>query len=172
MTLGKIIIIVAVIAFIIAICAIYFKEIKNCIKEKFTFKRKKSSKKETKEEKPKETKEQKKEPTPSVEEFKPIMQNFNKEEERDDSLERLFEDEDFPFGMEDFDDSFLFETPKSGGIKSEKQVDEFEDFKRMVGKRFNEESQTSNNIAEKIKKLPPEIKVMLMDNILKKRDDV
>lgn len=172
MTLDKIIIIVAVIAFIIAVIFIYKNEISNYLKSKLPKFKKQTSKKEVKEEKPKEKKEEKKEPLPSVEEFKPITKSYE-QESRDQSIEQLLADEDFPFGMDDFDDSFLFDAPKSGGLKSSLAInDEFEDLKRMLGKEYGEKSVDKQTIAEKIRKLPPEIKVMLMDNVLKKRDDI
>lgn len=157
----KIIITLAIIAFLIAIVVIYFKEIKSFIKIKLT-----SSKKEKKE-KPKEKKSS---PQPTAEEFKPIAKTYE-EDKRDSSLEKLLEeDNDFPFSIDDLmAEDFDLPTRKKQTIKND--FDDFEDIKRMLGKKY-EKTSSKKDISKQIRNLPPEIKALLIDNVLKRRDDV
>lgn len=164
----KTIIIVAVIASIIVICAFYYKEIFSFIKSKLP--KIKKTKKSKKEEKPKENK---KVPKPTVEEFKPISKPLE-EESRDSSIERLFsDDDDFPFDFDDLiDDDFSIPAHSNSQNFNKSEIDEFEDLKRMLGRKYGKNESNKKNIAQKIKSLPPEIKALLIDNVLKRRDDV
>lgn len=161
------IIISAVIAFLIVLCVIYFKEIKNYIKSKLP------KKKSKKQEKPKQEKKQ----TLQVEDFKPILKDYEKEE-RDSSLDDLFFDEQngendefseinsvFNESEDDFKDFFT----GNFGQKMSPTNNKFKSFNDLFESKAEQDNRP---ISEKIKSLPPEIKALIIDNVLKKRDDV
>ena len=165
------IIIAAVIAFLVVLCIIYFKEIKQYLKSKFV--KQKPKQKETKQ---KETKKV----MPTMEEFKPIVSNYG--EERDSSLAGLFSEEknssvEKLFGEEEF----AYEEPNNIDFEQKANLnktqdysnfsfdDEFAKYNEIFGSKSNKSKKTIN---QQIKELPPEIKALLIDDVLKKRDDV
>ena len=75
----------------------------------------------------------------------------------------MFDDEEF---IEMIDEQFE-QKPKQS-IPSFGFDNEFADFNKFI-RKDNNKNQT---IAQKINQLPPEIKAMLIDGILKKRDDI
>lgn len=150
----KYIIIFAIVAFLVVVCVIYFKEIKNYLKSKL-FKSKK---------KPEEKKEKAiKQVTPTVEDFVPLVKN-DAEEERDGSIERLFVDEEFAYEREE-------ETIKPHDEASDRKS-VFDDFDSIFGKRIKNNTNNKKTISEHIKELPPEVKALLIDNVLKRKDDI
>ena len=155
-----IIIICAIVAFLIAFMAIYFKEIKQKLLSKF--KKKSKAKPEATEYKP-EKAEKTEKPNFTVDDFMPLERS--KDDERDPSLEALFGD------LEDFDGSEnLFDKIPEPNVKVDKSFNDM-DFNKKLKELFKEEGKNTKSIADKIRELPPEIKVLLMDNVLKKRDD-
>lgn len=153
----KPILISAVIAFLVVLVIIYFKEIKTYLLNKFPKKSK------AKQEKPKEKKDSKT-PQFTVEDFKPINNNYSDEILRDESLEKLFEDDDLFNELEN-----SIPTKENNEVKGFNFDDEFADFNKFIR---NSEKKDNKTVAQKIKELPPEIKALLIDNVLKKRDDV
>lgn len=138
-----VLIILCVVAFLVTICVIYFKEIKGFFQKK--------SKKENKKAEPEIKKEEvvipeKKEFT--IEDFvikKPLFEDM---EERDSSLFDLFKDD--------------LDVQNQNQEKPEKS----EKIKKEI------KNKSSKNISSEIKNLSPKIKGMLIDGVLKKRDDV
>ena len=158
-----IIIICAIVAFLIAFMVIYFKEIKQKALSKIKFKKKSKVKPEATEYKS-EKQEKTEKPNFTVDDFMPLENS--KAYERDPSLEALFGD------IEDIDNSDnLFNDIPRPNINVEKSFNDL-DFDDKFKNLFKEDNKNNKSIADKIKELPPEIKVLLMDNVLKKRDDV
>lgn len=163
-----IIVAVAILAFLIAICVIYHDNIKNSLK-----KNKKAKKQEPKPE-------QKKEEKP--EDFIPLKNQYD-DTQRDASLEALFAEDDF--SQEDnFDIDAIF-----GDNKSQNNNDDFssltpdisssqdsisdEEFEKLLKRSYKSNKSKGNKpIAQQIKDLSPELKALLIDTALKKRDDV
>lgn len=184
----KYIIILACIAFLLVLFVIYFKEIKEYIKSKlFKKNNKKNKSKGDTQAKPKEEKKV----VPTVEDFKPIARPID--ESRDSSIEQLFSmDEALDFmddDTADFEKKLNEEIDKLFDSSAEQNNEQatlsdndkrkFDDFfgsKKPMYKMKNgnkymvvEENET---IAEQIKNLSPELKALLLDNVLKRRDDV
>jgi len=148
----EIIIPVAIVAFLIVLAIIFRDE----VKAKFSKLFKKSDKNKKSKfvkpaDKPKEVKEEIK-----VEDFVPKY-NMGEFEERDPSLTEIFGDE--------FDND-LFEPEPEMPTDFDLNKIENDLFKPINSKRKNKP------ISQQIKDLPNEIKVMLLDGALKKRDDV
>ena len=157
MKLIIIISIFAILAFLIALCIIYFDNIKTYFKNK-----KKSKKVE-----PKPVQKQ----VFKAEDFKPII-NQNNEMERDASLEALFANEERCEELADeemLNADKLIQSESSLPNKSTANLPDknFESF-------FNKKNKKNSNksLSEQIKDLPPELKALLLDSTLKKRDDV
>ena len=142
----------------IVIFIVYFSEIKAYVLSKLPKRKSKQ-----KQEKPKET-QSKKAPTFTVEDFVPTSHQSEDEMARDESLASLFDDEEF---IEMIDEQFE-ENSRSPQIPKFNFDNEFADFNKFI-RKDNNKNQT---IAQKINQLPPEIKAMLIDGILKKRDDI
>lgn len=163
-----IIVAVAILAFLIATCVIYHDNIKNSLK-----KNKKAKKQEPKPE-------QKKEEKP--EDFIPLKNQYD-DTQRDASLEALFAEDDS--SQEDnFDIDAIF-----GDNKSQNNNDDFsnltpdisssqdsisdEEFEKLLKRSYKSNKSKGNKpIAQQIKDLSPELKALLIDTALKKRDDV
>lgn len=163
-----IIVAVAILAFLIAICVIYHDNIKGLFK-----KNKKAKKQEPKPE-------QKKEEKP--EDFIPLKNQYD-DTQRDASLEALFAEDDS--SQEDnFDIDAIF-----GDNKSQNNNDDFssltpdtslsqdsisdEEFEKLLKRSYKSNKSKGNEpIAQQIKDLSPELKALLIDTALKKRDDV
>lgn len=165
-----IIIAVAVVAFLIVVCVIYKEELWSKIKNIF----KKKPKSE-----PKSVKEEKKSPELNNDDFIPLKNQYD--DERDASLEELFaDDQNYTLeGTEINDDG---KKIFGGEIYSEPQVENNDnkpnflqendfDFDRIFQNKQNQ-SNKDKPIADQIKELSPELKAMLVDSLLKKRDDV
>jgi len=162
------IIILAVIAFLIVLCVIYFQEIKKYLKSKFT------KKKPVKKEKPKEDNK----PKYTVEDFKPIAKS-EYDDSRDSSLDGLFSDDEFMLDNE-FSDMLLEDNSTSKNTIESQNIDntkpefsfdkEFAEFNEMFGSKMRKSDKKT--ISEKIKDLPPELKALLLDNVLKRKDDI
>ena len=171
------VIVFAVIAFLIALSIIYFKEIKSIIGSKFKIK--KNSKKGETNSKTEQKKEEKKKNSYTVEDFVPINRE-KVDDVRDPSLDELFATDDVEFSddfsiennlnfKDEIKDLFKDETQKSKKTK----IDSFDINNNSFAPIFDSKiNKNDKSIADKIKELPPEIKVLLMDNVLKKRDDV
>ncbi len=157
-----IIIICAIVAFLIAFMIIYFKEVKQKVVSKLKFKKKSKAKPEATEYKS-EKSEKTEKPNLSVDDFMPLESSKN--DERDPSLEALFGDLD----IESSDN--MFDEIPNPNIDIEKSFNDI-NFNNKLKDLFKDDNKNNKSIADKIKELPPEIKVLLMDNVLKKRDDV
>lgn len=156
----EIIILCAVLVFLVAVFVIYFKEIKS----KLFIKKTKKPKNQKQQESPKKENDK---VTLSVEDFvpsaKPVLN------ERDSSLDGLF---DIPDDEIDdiINDGFVDEFIGGGN--------EFQDFSNDdIGNRLKRLLKSTSgsdkkSIAKQIKELPPEIKILLIDGILKKREDL
>ncbi len=148
--------IVAVLAFLITLCFIYKDNIKAHFKKK-----KKSSKKTASEPKP--------EPKSAVnpDEFIPLKSQPIEDDYMDSALEALLNSNDDTNMPSDMSDIF-----GSSGNKDEEKPsfenDDFNPFGSVMQDRFKE----NKTIAEQIKDLSPELKALLLDSTLKKRDDV
>lgn len=153
-----IIIVVAVLAFLIALCFIFADNIKAYFKKIFSKKTKNVPKGEPlKEERPSQVK---------IEEFIPLKNQYD-DSVRDASLEELFgSDDDY---MVSSDQAFKESIPQSFG-KSEIKTDNFDSLFRGHIKGRGKASKKP--ISEQIKDLSPELKMILIDSVLKKRDDV
>lgn len=143
---------IAVLAFLVVLCFIYADNIKAY------FSRKKSKNK-----KPKvEAKPPKAEPKP--EEFIPLK-NYNQDQERDESLQELFGQDDFLIDQEDssanFDDFLNTQTTDKSDVPLDIQ-------------QYLNSSKTNAKkpISQQIQELSPELKALLLDTTLKKRDDI
>lgn len=169
------IICVAIVASLIVLFVIYFKEIMSFLKNKFSSIFKLKPKKAKTESKPKPEKAEKK-PTYTVEDFKPVSKNEG-DDSRDASIERLFAMDDLDFMGDGFLNEPMFpkaptfeEKPKMNDA-DKKALDEF--FKEDVAfKKVKNNIQDNKSISKQIKDLSPEMKALLLDNVLKKRDDV
>ncbi|MBE7074465.1 MAG: hypothetical protein E7376_00570 [Clostridiales bacterium] len=153
-----IIIAVAVVAFLVALCFIFSDNIKAYFKKIFSKKSKTVPQGEPlKQEKSVEQK---------IEEFIPLKNQYD-DSVRDASLEELFaidDEDDFMVSSETLNQSI---PQRFGG--TEIKTDNFDNIfrGRVRGKKLNKKP-----IAQQIKDLSPELKMLLMDSILKKRDDV
>ncbi len=169
------IICVAIVASLIVLFVIYFKEIAAFLKSKFGNIFKSKSKKQKKESKLKPEKAEKK-PTYTVEDFKPVSKN-EEADVRDASIERLFAMDDLDFMGDGFLNEPMFpkaptfeEKPKMNDA-DKKALDEF--FKEdATFKRVKNNINDDKSISKQIKDLSPEMKALMLDNVLKKRDDV
>lgn len=164
-----IIVAVAVLAFLIAICVIYNENIKAL------FKKKKKSKKQ--EPKPEPKQEEK------PEDFIPLKNQYD-DTERDASLDALFAEDDT--SQEDnFDIDSIFGDNKSQGdnnvdssnqsvdVSSSQDPISDEMFEKLLKRSYKSNKSKGNKpIAQQIKDLSPELKALLIDTALKKRDDV
>lgn len=159
------IIITAVIAFLIIVCIIYFGEIKSFFKKKVLKKKAKP------EEKPKETKN----PAFTVEDFKPIVKSYD-EETRDLSVEQFFKEDEFESLLEEdncqtINEEDIFSNFSNIDKSQPFSEHEMKEFNNIFGKKFNTNNK-NKSISSQIKNLSPELKALLIDNVLKRRDDV
>ena len=189
------IIILAVIAFLIIIGIIYRSEIISFIKRKVS--KKSKPKKEDKPAKPKEEK-----PTYTVEDFKPIEKSVVTEERDasikslfgfDDFLETSHEhiDADNILDRSNLENNNLFSDNEKNNQENILHSDEkdsttltAEDRRKLDAFFSNDDAlfkpiknrikfkDEKENISKQIKDLSPELKALLIDNVLKKRDDV
>lgn len=143
------IILIAILVFLIVLSIIYFDNIKSYLKNKF-----KKKKKEEKASTPK--------PEMKVEDFMPLK-SVPDDQTRDLSLQELFAENN----LDSSDKNINQETETKNEIKEQKPINDFDSF-------FNYKKNVTKNksISQKIKDLPPEIKALLIDDTLKKRDDV
>ena len=156
------IIVIAVISFLLVLFFFNYQTVLSFIKNLFKKKNKKTSK--VKEE-PKPEKYE-----PSYEDFKPIVKE--PENDRDSSIEELLNMDDFDEFMYDddvydgSDNIFSSDTPSKSSIESftDETFDE-------IFKKYNVKS-GKKSLAKQIRELPPEIKAMVIDNILDKKNDI
>ena len=159
----------AVIAFIVALVIIFFKEIKGFLKKKFSKKpniKKEASNKEKKS-------------TYQVEDFKPIVYN-TEGNVRDSSLESLFAFDEYGMEEQGNEEGFTTQMQDKENFGSSltdadrKRLDDFfgkdNNFFKHIDNRVPKRAKGS--ISDEIKNLSPEMKALLLDNVLKKRDDV
>lgn len=152
-----IIVSVAVLAFLIVLCVIYFDNIKQ-----FFAKKKKSKKKQQAQPQPKQE--------IKPEDFIPLKNQYD-DQTRDSSLDALFAEEDENSLQEDL--SFEDEIPSQPATQNAQRRLSEQDFGDLFGKDFSSQKKSSKaTIAEQIKNLSPELKALLLDSTLKKRDDV
>lgn len=152
-----IIVSVAVLAFLIVLCVIYFDNIKQ-----FFAKKKKSKKKQQAQPQPKQE--------VKLEDFIPLKNQYD-DQTRDASLDALFADEEKNFSQEDL--SFKEEMPSQPNVQTTQRKISEQEFGDLFEKEFGSQKKSSKTtIAEQIKNLSPELKAMLLDSTLKKRDDV
>lgn len=159
-------IIIAVIAFLLVLFFFNYNSVISFVKNLFKKKDKKEKTKEKKESKPKE--EPKSEPY-TYEDFKPLVKD--PETDRDSSIEELLNMDDFDYVDDSsFDDDNIFsgEFAEPSKKLNEFSSDSFEDLFR----RYNKDNKSKKSIAQQIRELPPEIKAMVIDHLLDKRDDV
>lgn len=164
------IIAVAVLVFLVVLCFIYKEELWAKIKGIFK-KKPKAEPKPVKEEKSTELKN---------DDFIPLKKQYD--EERDASLEELFADDQNYDEVENAEVNDDGKKIFGGEIFNESKSENFEpkpnfleendfDFDKIFQNRRNESSK-DKPIADQIKELSPELKAMLVDSLLKKRDDV
>lgn len=155
--LVAIICVIAILAFLIVLCVIYSDNIKSYLKDK---KAKKSKSKNNPKPKPAEVK---------VEEFIPLK-NVNYDEERDASLYELFK-EDLD-EVEEIEESSSIQTPDFDDYLKNK-----DHYPRALSSNFNKylntiDPNSKKPISQQIQELSPELKALLLDSTLKRRDDV
>ena len=164
------IIAIAVVAFLFVLCYIYRDNLKDKIKNIF----KKPKKKEA-------PKKEEKKPEIKNEDFIPLQNQYD-DFERDESLQDLLS------GYESYDDNDIlinddgeklfvgdvFEQPMQNHVPLS-NTDMYSndlDFDKMFAKQFGSQKKSNKPIAQQIKDLSPELKAILVDSLLKKRDDV
>lgn len=167
------IIAVAVVAFLIVLCIIYFEDIKNFFKNKFGKPKKQAKEPPKKEEK---------KPEVNIDDFIPLKNQYDVNE-RDESLNALFAEEQ-TYGDEDTFVNDDGEKLFMGDVISNQQTQPQQrqsngnfssnnfDFDKMFEGQFEKKQKTNKPISEQIQDLSPELKAMLIDSLLKKRDDV
>lgn len=166
-----IIIAVAVIAFLVVLFFIYRDNIKEKIKNIFKKPKKKSD-----------PKKEEKKPEINNDDFIPLKNQYD--DERDISLQELLSD------YETYDDNdvminddgeklFVGDVFQSQQTQNNSQIPNFDaysnndlDFDKMFKNQFGSLKKSNKPIAEQIKDLSPELKAILVDSLLKKRDDV
>ena len=152
------IILFAILASILAVIIIYHKDIISKLKRK----KKTAKKPENK------TTEPVKEKTSTFkpEDFKPIQRNLD--DDRDESVARLFDSEG------DFNDNFSNNEQNHNSIGLESLSDEEleERFKNAFKTSPFGKQKQEKTISQTIKELPPEIKALIIDNVLKRKDDI
>lgn len=164
-----IIVAVAVLAFLIAICVIYHDNIKGLFKKKKKTKKAEPKPEAKKEEKP--------------EDFIPLKNQYD-DTERDASLEALFENENSAEN-DNFDFDAIFSDKKDSGFSDNNDLSNInndtpkpaqlsdDEFEKLFRQSYRSNKSKDNRpIAEQIKNLSPELKALLIDTALKKRDDV
>ena len=163
LTLLIIIIVASIVAFLFVLFIIYFKEIKSYLKSHIKFCKKKAESVKTETAKPKTTQ------IYTVEDFKPLN-NYNQVSTRDSSLEQLFSDDNFDYPV-------MNETrPEEFVSKEESNNDDFdpleyENFIKSMREGDQDFSNEKKTLAQKIQELPPELKVLVVDNLLGKKSD-
>ena len=157
-----IIIAIGVVAFLIILIVIYFDNIKKLFE-----------KKEKPVEKAPENKSEKK-PYYSYEDFKP-KKPVEPELNRDSSVSSLFDEynpvQEYNGESEANNNNNTFDYNEDNFTNNTNNFDksEFDD----LFKKFNEGTGIEEkSLSEKISELPPEIKILLIDNLLNKKDDV
>lgn len=156
-----IIITVAIIAFLLVLFFFNYQSILSFIKNLFKKKNKKATKKK---EEPQPVKEEF-----TYEDFKPIVKE--PEFDRDSSIEELlsmddFDDYSYDQDFDDMDNIFsgeVNETPSLSNFNEDSFDDIFKRYNLKKGKK---------SLAQQIRELPPEIKAMVIDNILDKKNDL
>ena len=167
-----VIIIIAVVAFLVILCFIYRENIKNKLKNIFKKPQKKS-----------EPKKEEKKPEINNDEFIPLKNQYD--DERDESLQELLSDyQDYNDNdvLINDDNEKIFVGDVLGQPKSPKNSINSQpfsgfdnnnlDFDEMFKRQFGSHKKSNKPIAEQIKDLSPELKAILVDSLLKKRDDV
>lgn len=165
------IIAIAVLVFLVVLCFIYKEELWAKIKNIFKKKPKSEPKPVKEENKPTELKN---------DDFIPLKRQYD--EERDLSLEELFADDENNNGIQDTEINDDGKKIFGGEIFNEPKSESFEprpnfleendfDFDRIFQNRQSQ-SNKDKPISDQIKDLSPELKAMLVDSLLKKRDDV
>lgn len=150
------IVLIAILAFLIVIAFIY--------KDEIFKKRKKKDKSKKAEPKPE------KKPEPKNEDFIPLKTQYD-DYERDSSLNELFTEEDSVFNDEDVQGEEFSNTSNQNNAVPDFSNNDFDDF---LTDNYRKMRKVNNNkpIATQIKELSPELKALLIDTALKKRDDV
>lgn len=150
------IVLIAILAFLIVIVFIYKDEIFKIFKKKD-----KSKKAESKPEK---------KPEPKNEDFIPLKTQYD-EYERDESLNALFAEDDTVFEDETNKGEDFSMAPNQNDVDPVFPDDNLESL--LSGNYSRKRKSKSNKpIASQIKDLSPELKALLIDTALKKRDDV
>ncbi len=146
------IILIAVLAFLVVLLVIYFDQVKEFFGKKF--KKKEASKP--------------KEPSPKVnyEDFIPIKNQYE-EPIKDLALEELLYQNTEQTTQNDYAQQTVQEPAMPEKI--ENNYDDYDSLQELIN--FNKKK-NNKTISQKIKELPPEVKALLIDNALKKRDDV
>lgn len=161
-----ILVVIAVVAFLLVFTLFYFNSVRDFFNKMFT--RKKNTKPSDK--KGSENIPQKKEKvTYTVEDFKPIA-SAEVEQKRDSSLDNLFNDETDEI-IDQFDNNYNFDDNTFGKDESDMNDEEFE---KMMNS-FKEDSfdyDDNKTLAQKIQELPPELKVLIVDNVLSRKEEV
>lgn len=150
------IILIAILAFLIVLLVIYFDQVKVFFKNKF------KKKKEQKQEQPVQK--------VNYDDFIPLK-NSQEIFEKDVALEELLKEnmqKQFDEPEQNFEQSGVEEQNSFENI-GEKNMPKYDDFEELLKTYKKKKNKT---ISEKIKDLPPEVKALLIDNTLKKRDDV
>lgn len=162
-----IIITLAVIIFLFTIFYFFKDSIVNFFRDKvLNLFKKPFKKKEKKKDAPKPEEKKEKPKTYSVEDFKPISKE-SQDLVRDSSLNDLFGNDDFiDTKSDDFGEKSL------DGLNDDRK-NSFNDelFRKYLDNSEFDFGPKEKTLAEKINELPPEIKVLIIDNLLDRKED-
>ena len=147
--------IVAVLAFIVVLCFIYAENIKGFFSKK---------------KKPKQEEQAKQTPKPEIkpEDFIPLKNQYD-DQTRDASLEALFAEDENYNEVSPASDLLVENQPAEQKSSSITNMGGFED---LFLHNIKKSKKSNKPISEQIKELSPELKALLIDTTLKKRDDV
>lgn len=161
------IVIFAILALVVALLVIFKKEVWAYINKKLFGKFKKKEKSKAKIEKKAEDKKEKK-PTYTVDDFVPAK--IEEDTARDSSVEMLLGIDEF--GLNETKNDFSFDSMPKLTDEDKKRLSDFFGSDESAFKRVQNNTSSPKSISRQIKDLSPEMKVLLLDNVLKKRDDV
>lgn len=147
--------IVAVLAFIVVLCCIYAENIKEFFSKK-------------KQPKQKDQIKQTQKPEIKPEDFIPLKNQYD-DQTRDASLEALFAEDEYDNEDSSTSDLLFENQPNEQKLSGIPNIGSFED---LFSHNMKKSNKSNKPISEQIKELSPELKALLIDTTLKKRDDV
>lgn len=148
-----IIVTLAFLAFLLVLCVIYFDNIKAYFKK---------TKKSKQEQKPQQKKEI------NNDDFIPLKNQYD-DSERDPALDALLSDNQTVSAQQNNEP-----VPEFNNIEDQNSYnnDDDLDLGMLMKRTYKKNNNTKKSIARQIKDLSPELKALLIDTTLKKRDDV